>query len=63
MFDPKLVNVRLALRGTLEFRNARREVIKTVELTIPLDKHLTKEQAREIVQQLENKAHGTDDRH
>lgn len=63
MFDPKPVNVRLALRGTLEYRNARGEVIKTVELTIPLGKHLTKEQAREIVQQLENKTHGTDDRH
>lgn len=63
MFDPKPVNVRLALRGTLEYRNARGEVIKTVELTIPLGKQITKEQARELVQQLENKAHGTDDRH
>lgn len=66
MFDPKPIGARLGVRGTLEYRNARGEVIKTVEVRgdIPLAKlGLTEDQARELVQQQENQTHGTDDRH
>lgn len=65
MFDPKHVGARLGVRGTLECRNARGEVIKTIEVngSIPLTQlGLTEDQARELVQQQENQAHGTDHR-
>ena len=64
-FKPNSVGARLAIRGTLECRNARGEVIKTIEVNgaIPLAKlGLTEEQARELVQQQEN-PNVADDRH
>ena len=56
---------RLGIRGTFECRNAAGEVIKTIEANgaVPLSRlGLTEEQARELVQQQQEKPHGSDHR-